>query len=245
MTLNNPITGPTVPPTVSPLTLLCITATTGIVDAVSILGLGHVFTANMTGNVVFLGFAFAGSPGFSVARSSMALLVFLLGAASGGRLAAGMVARPTQQWIATAFGIDGVMLLVSALTAAALLEPSAINSPPAYAVLGLTAFAMGIRNATVRKLGVADLTTTVLTLTITGLAADSSLAGGSNPRWLRRLASVSLMFAGAVAGSVMLRHSIALPLFICGTVSLACAFYVYVRASSQNGESTSGVRVHI
>ena len=62
---------------------------------------------------------------------------------------------------------------------------------------------MGLRNAVVRKLGVADLTTTVLTLTITGLAADSRLAGGDNPRWQRRSVAIVAMLAGAFAGARM------------------------------------------
>ena len=81
------MSAPPSPDPVSPYILLGMTATTGIVDAVSLLALGHVFTANMTGNVVFLGFALAGAPGFSIPRSSMALMAFLLGAAAGGRLA--------------------------------------------------------------------------------------------------------------------------------------------------------------
>jgi uncharacterized membrane protein YoaK (UPF0700 family) len=48
--------------------LLVLTLTTAIVDAVSYLGLGHVFTANMTGNIVFLGFGIAGSGGFPSSR---------------------------------------------------------------------------------------------------------------------------------------------------------------------------------
>src|ERR1700722_17348974 len=69
------------PDPVSPYILLGMTATTGIVDAVSLLALGHVFTA--TGNVLFLSFALAGAQGFSIPRSSMALIAFLLGAAGG------------------------------------------------------------------------------------------------------------------------------------------------------------------
>src|ERR1700720_2410811 len=71
-----------------------------------------------------------------------------------------------------------------------------------------------------------NLTTTVLTLTITGLAADSSFAGGSNPRWQRRAISILLMFAGAFVGALLLRHSLALPLgaatvfTVCGTATL-------------------------
>ena len=64
-----------------------LTVVSGFVDAVSYLGLGHVFTANMTGNVVLIGFAVAGAPGFSVSASLCALGAFLVGAVVGGRLA--------------------------------------------------------------------------------------------------------------------------------------------------------------
>jgi uncharacterized membrane protein YoaK (UPF0700 family) len=67
-------------------------------------------------------------------------------------------------------------------------------------LIAVTAVAMGLRNATVRQLAVPDLTTTLLTLTLTGLAADSALAGGGNPRWVHRLASVASMFVGSVVG---------------------------------------------
>jgi uncharacterized membrane protein YoaK (UPF0700 family) len=205
---------------ISPGILLAITATTGAVDAVSVLAMGHVFTANMTGNVVFLGFAVAGSPEFSIPRSSLALVAFLTGAVVGGRAAAQMSARPVHHWIAYAFGVDGLVLLAAA---------AAAWWGDVYAVIGLTAIAMGFRNATVRKLGVADLTTTLLTLTLTGLAADSALAGGSNPRWQRRVGSVLTMFAGAVAGALLLRNSAALALGLCGLVTMACGAGVYRR----------------
>ena len=96
-----------------------------------------------------------------------------------------------------------------------------------YAVIVLTAVAMGLRNATVRRLAVPDLTTTVLTLTLTGLAADSSLAGGNNPRPLRRIFSVVAMFAGAAIGAILLRYGLALPLVVTGVsvlgATVACA----------------------
>ena len=68
------------------VSLAALTVVSGVVDAVSYLGLGHVFTANMTGNVVLVGFAAAGAPGFSVAASLTALGVFVIGAAGGGRI---------------------------------------------------------------------------------------------------------------------------------------------------------------
>jgi uncharacterized membrane protein YoaK (UPF0700 family) len=184
-----------------PHALLSLTFVTGLIDAASFVGLGHVFTANMTGNVVFLGFALGGASGLSPYRSIAALLAFALGALAGGRL--GTSASGTvRDRVLTAAVWEGVLLLIA--TAVAFL---ALRSQPvatAYTLIVVTAVAMGFRNAVVRKLGVPDLTTTVLTLTITGLAADSSLARGENPRWARRLFSVIAMFGGALVGTILL-----------------------------------------
>jgi uncharacterized membrane protein YoaK (UPF0700 family) len=68
-----------------PWLLLLLSVTTGLVDAISVLGLGKVFTANMTGNIVFLGFAASGAPGFRVAPYLVAISAFLVGAAVAGR----------------------------------------------------------------------------------------------------------------------------------------------------------------
>ncbi len=97
---------------------------------------------------------------------------------------------------------------------------------------------MGLRNATVRKVGVPDLTTTVLTLTITGLAADSSLAGGTNPRWQRRVASVMAMFAGAAVGALMLKRSVAGALCVCGTMSIAGAIAIRGQVPRLRGQDS-------
>jgi uncharacterized membrane protein YoaK (UPF0700 family) len=99
---------------------------------------------------------------------------------------------------------------------------AAVNPFQPYAVIASTAVAMGLRVAVVRKLGVADLTTTVLTLTITGLAADSHLAGGDNPRWQRRIAAIVAMLAGAFAGARMVILSISLPLAVCSVITAGC-----------------------
>jgi uncharacterized membrane protein YoaK (UPF0700 family) len=88
---------------------------------------------------------------------------------------------------------------------------------------GSTAVAMGLRNAVVRKLAVPDMTTTVLTLTITGLSADSSLAGGVNPLWQRRVAAILAMICGAFAGARMLAYSISLPLAVACGIAAICA----------------------
>ena len=109
---------------------------------------------------------------------------------------------------------------------------------------GLAAVAIGMRNAAVRKLGVPDPTTTVLTLTLTGLAADSSLAHGSNPRWQRRLASVLAMFAGAALGVIVVRRSVFTALAFAVVVASVCsvALLSSVRWSSQAQASMTAER---
>src|SRR4051812_35309047 len=182
------------------LVLLVLTATTGLVDAITVLGLGRVFTANMTGNVVFWGFALAGAPQYSIARCATALAAFLVGAACGGRLAAAWSGETRRRWLLVVAVIESGVFFAAALIAIGYHLDTLAPTWKLYMLIVLTGLAMGLRNATVRRLGVADLTTTVLTLTLTGLAADSSLAGGENPRWTRRVASVVALFGGAAPG---------------------------------------------
>src|SRR3954447_5432232 len=209
-----------------PMLLYVFTAVTGLVDAVSYIGLGHVFTANMTGNIVLLGFALAGVPALSALRSLTALAAFFVGALIGGRLATTLAPLSSNRWRMIAFGSEALFLLGATLASIGYVS---VPSDPTrlYAVIVLTALAMGLRNATVRKIAQPDLTTTVLTLTITGLAADSSFAGGKNPRWQRRVMSVLFMFAGAVVGALLLVRSLDLQLAM-ATLSAVCgveAFY--------------------
>ena len=204
-----------------PLLLHIATAITGLIDAISYLALGHVFTANMTGNVVFLAFAVAGAPGLSITRSLTALVAFLVGALIGGRVATRFAERVRPTWVTTALAMESALLLVATLAGVGFRDSS--GSPfQAYSIIVLTACAMGIRNATVRKMAIPDLTTTVLTMTITGLAADSKFAGGTSPRWHRRLLAVLLMFFGAAIGTLLLRRSLVLPLATATLLSICC-----------------------
>ncbi|TQF07132.1 DUF1275 domain-containing protein [Kitasatospora acidiphila] len=184
------------------LALFALTAVSGLIDAVSYLGLGHVFTANMTGNVVVIAFALAGAPGFSVTGSLTSLAAFLLGAVLAGRLVARNADTRRDRRVRTALALEIALLAVSA----AVVFAWSANGSARYAVIALVAVAMGIRNGTVRGLGVPDLTTTVLTLTLTGLAADSRLAGGTAPRQRRRVLAVATMLAGAAPGAVLVLH---------------------------------------
>jgi uncharacterized membrane protein YoaK (UPF0700 family) len=212
------------------LALWLLTLVTGLVDAACFLGLGRVFTANQTGNVVLLAFGAAGAEGLPVLAPTVSLVVFLVGAVGGGRLA-GRLAGPAgaevpalvrRRWLTVV--LLGELLLVAVAGVAALGLPVDGGSARRYVVIGLLAAASGLQNATVRRLAVPDVTTTVLTLTLTGLAADSWLAGGHSPRAGRRVAAVGLMAAGALTGALLLRVDLGLPVLAAAlVVALAAA----------------------
>ncbi|MGV9311931.1 YoaK family protein [Streptomyces sp. NPDC003691] len=188
-----------------PPLLLTLTLVTGLVDAVSYLALGKVFVANMTGNVVFLGFALTGADGLSALASAVSLTAFLAGALAGGRLGtrfAGNRGRLLAVATAGQAALTAVAVVVAAVTG------GEVTTAVRYALIVLLGLAMGAQNAVARRLGVPDLTTTVLTLTLTGLAADSASAGGKAPRPGRRIMSVLVMFLGALVGAVLIRYDL-------------------------------------
>jgi uncharacterized membrane protein YoaK (UPF0700 family) len=199
------------------LALSLLTLVTGLVDAACFLGLGRVFTSNQTGNVVLLAFGAARAEGLPVLAPTVSLLVFLAGATAGGRLAsrlagpadAGVPAPARRRWLTVTLLAE--LLLVAGAGVAAVGLPVDGGGARRYLVIGLLAAASGLQNATVRRLAVPDVTTTVLTLTLTGLAADSWLAGGHSPRVGRRVAAVGLMAAGALVGALLLRVDLAVP----------------------------------
>ena len=210
-------------PGAPPSILLGMTAVTGMVDAVSFLALGHVFTANMTGNIVFLGFAIGGAAGVSVSGSLLALICFAVGAVLGGWMTRKMIPQDSGATLSHALVIETILFFVAAAVSIVFTAPYEEHKLKTSLIIALTAVAMGLRNSVVRKLAIPDLTTTVLTLTIAGLAADSSLAGGDNPRWQRRGAAILAILAGAAAGASMLHYSVAVPLSVCGLICGICA----------------------
>jgi uncharacterized membrane protein YoaK (UPF0700 family) len=204
-----------------PKLLFALTVVTGIVDAVSYLALGHVFVANMTGNVVFLGFAAAGASGLSIPASLTAIAAFLVGSFAGGVLSRRVPHRGRLVAVATAYEV----LLLAAAVVLALVAATPIGGTAQYGLIVLLALTMGVQNATARKLGIPDVTTTVLTLTLTGLAADSRLGGGPGAKPARKIASVLMMFVGALAGALLVLHvdiaaALALALVVVAATSL-------------------------
>ena len=205
--------------------LLALTLVTGLVDATSYLKLGHVFVANMTGNVVFLGFGIAGAGGISIWASLTALGSFLVGGVGGGRIGARWSSDRGRHLTATT---ATELLLVAGGLLVAAFSTHHIGTGSRYAMIVLLAVAMGVQNAAARKLAVPDLTTTVLTMTLTGVAADSALAGGPGSRLARRALSVAAMLLGAlIGGALVLKVDNPAPLALATALLAAISFFTY------------------
>lgn len=200
--------------------MLVLTFTTGINDAVGYLGLDKVFTGNMTGNVVVLGMALVGGSGLPVLGPALALVGFMLGAAAAGRaLRAG-----TRTW-------HGRTTVIFACVAAfmvglAILLLTSGDHPPrpvAITTTTLAAVAMGLQAATARVIAVKDVTTVVVTSTITGLAADSVFGSGRGGGSVRRTAAILAILAGAAVGALLLKVHLGLGLLLAGVLIGATA----------------------
>jgi uncharacterized membrane protein YoaK (UPF0700 family) len=188
-------------------TLLLMTLATGVIDAVSYLALGSVFTANMTGNVVLIGFALGGVPGFSISRTCTAVAGFAIGGAIAGRLSRRWGRHPFV-WVRRATAIEIVLVSIAAVASIGLTTGIEVDDEPQrYAVITVLALAMGMRNATIRRLGFTDVPTTVLTSTISDLASDSRLGGGERRRQGRRAAAIAAMAIGALIGALLVQHA--------------------------------------
>lgn len=200
--------------------MLVLTFSTGIIDAVGYLGLDRVFTGNMTGNVVILGMALMGADGLPVIGPSIALVGFVAGAAIAGRVlkseSAGWSRRTT-----VLIAVVGACLALTAIGLFAGVHHAAQGA--ALSITGFIAAAMGLQAGTARHLAVKDVTTVVVTSTLTGLAADSPLGGGSGKYWERRLLAVALILLGAAAGAAFLQVHIGLGVLFTGVLAMGVA----------------------
>jgi len=188
------------------VSLLLLTVSTGVIDAVSYLALDRVFTGNMTGNVLFIGFGLVGVADIPLLNNAIALLAFVIGAVSCSRVLRG---HRHESRLPTANLV--MLLLVAVLSCAVALVWWAVgdlSEPALLVVTAVLAIVMGAQAIAVRSAGVADVTTIVVTSTLANLAADSHLAGGTGERAWRRLGAVVAMGLGAVIGAVLVRFAV-------------------------------------
>jgi uncharacterized membrane protein YoaK (UPF0700 family) len=230
-----------------PEMLLTLTFVTGLVDAASILALGRVFVANMTGNVVFAGFAIVGAPGFSLGASLSALAGFLIGAYAGGFMTARVGhdrALHIRAAAGTEFGLLAIALIIADASGGAAATTGTLDIATGAAAFGavityvlalVMAMAMGIQNSVARKLAVPDLTTTVLTMTLTGIGADSPTGRRGHATITRRLLAVATMLTGGILGAWLV-----LNVGVVASLGLATALLAIVAACAAIASRTVG-----
>jgi len=200
--------------------MLALTCVTGLLDAVGYLGLDRVFTGNMTGNIVILGMGLAGADGLPVAGPLVALGGYVVGAALGGRLL--QQHKPAWTPLVTAVFACSAAIFAGVATVL-LLVPVAGASVVGIVIAGSIAALMGVQASTARALAVADMTTVVVTSTITAYAGETLFAGGT--AWLthRRLWAIVAIFSGALAGAVLMRLHICVPVYLAAAMTAVVA----------------------
>ncbi len=198
--------------------MLLLTASTGVIDADSYLALDHVFTGNMTGNVLFIGFAIAGVAGIPFLNNVIALLGFVVGSFLSGRI----VGRGHPWGLPR---VSAWLLLAGGILAIGIATPwtvlGGLDKPVLLALTFLLAVVMGSQVSAVRPIGNSDVTTIVVTNTLANLARDSRLGGGRHENWAPRLLAVIAMGVGAVLGALAIH-------FAGGSIALYAAMIFYL-----------------
>lgn len=216
--------------------LLLLTASTGIIDAASYIALDRVFTGNMTGNVLFIGFGLAGVAGIPFLNNALALVGFILGAVVG--------ARTNKRSVRIGFERSGGLVLVasSLMTLAISIYwhfVPAVAGVEQISITTVLAGLMGAQVASVKPIGNSDITTVVVTSTITNLARESRLAGHGQPRhiWMRRLAAIASIGIGGALGALLVIHWGGPSSLVLATITSGTAATLLILGSRIHGTS--------
>ncbi|MCP3754254.1 YoaK family protein [Streptomyces sp. TBY4] len=193
------------------LLLLVLTVVTGLIEAVSLLALGPVFTAMQSGNVLFLAFGVAHAGPVPALAPAVSLSAFVLGAVCGARLEAFVEGRG-RRWFVTGLSAEAVLILAAAAAGWGLAPHFGAPGARELLVSATLSLAMGIRNVTSLRVNLAGVPTTLVTRSLTAFLGGSVVGrdpafgyGTAGWRWVRRAGSVGAMFAGGLAGALLVR----------------------------------------
>lgn len=205
----------------------------GAVDAISFLGLGGAFSANMTGNVVLLGAAAGKGFDEALLRSGAALAGYVVGVyvaaravrtIGGERLAAGEL---WPGWMTR--GLVVVALLECIVLAGWLASDGQPSVAGEAMLLAVFALAMGAQAALAHRLGLSGVTTTYVTGTLTGFLGELATDSGGTRNRLQRLSMVLALFIGAALAALLVFQARELAAFLPPLLTVA-AVVLAVRA---------------
>lgn len=199
-----------------------LTFTSGIIDVVSYLGLGGIFTANMTGNTIFFAIALGQGNALTASRSVTALLGFIVGAFAAGRYLEPV--RDPNPWPRNVTFVLGVELVFLATFSAGWFASSGRPTGALmFALIAVLSVGMGMQSAVGRKLAVPSTSTNVITMALTGLMAELAATGVSGSNVRRWSAAIFALGAGAsIAAALFLLARASVPWLACATLALVC-----------------------
>lgn len=216
--------------------MLVLTFTTGIVDAGGFLAFDTVFLGNTTGNVLILGMGAAGAHGLPVFSPALALLAFIAGAG----VASLFLRSGPAGWSPRLVSVLSVSTVLVAVTAV-LMGFDAGDHAARLSAVGLTAAAMGMQAAAARRIGVADVTTVVVTSTITAWAIDMFARPSRATIFNRRLAAIAMILLGALVGALLLKIALWPVFAVAAAVSAGVMVCGYVLAAHAGAEPATSV----
>uniref|UniRef100_A0AAU2JJZ8 DUF1275 domain-containing protein n=1 Tax=Streptomyces sp. NBC_00049 TaxID=2903617 RepID=A0AAU2JJZ8_9ACTN len=192
-----------------PTLMLVLTAVTGLVEAVSLLALGPVFTAMQTGNVLFLAFGTARAGNLPALASALSLAAFVVGVFCGARMESATEAR-AGRWFVIGLIVEAGLITVAAGLGWGLAPRYGSPTGRHLMVTAALALAMGMRTTTIMRTNVPGVPTTLITRSMTAFLGGSAMGHGNSfgygtAGWVRRGLAVLMMFAGGFAGALLVR----------------------------------------
>lgn len=145
--------------------LLLLSFVAGSADAAGYMGLGRVFTSNMTGNVVLLGIALAQHQWHTALRTLYVLVLFSIGIVVGAVFARGQVETAWRKLLVRTVSLETLLLAAFAICWALFPARGLYHD----VLLAFLAIAMGLQSATLNRLTIAGVTNTAVTGTLTSL----------------------------------------------------------------------------
>ncbi len=207
--------------------VFALTGICGLIDVACFVAIGGVFAELMTGNLLLIGISI-GTRSIDAGVAMMyasAIVPFLGGAFLAGLMLSGRIRLGARL---IGYPVEYACVVIATIIAL-ITKPPQLTTPGQFIqsdgylaqrmlILGFLGFAMGIHNAIMRKHGVPDIATNVMTLTLTALVSESRLAGGNSTHWKRRLASILIFVAGACLGAALLKYGSAAPLMAASAI---------------------------
>jgi uncharacterized membrane protein YoaK (UPF0700 family) len=193
--------------------LLMLSVVAGSADAAGFMGVGHVFTSNMTGNLVLLGIACGQGQWGDVAKTFYVLVMFAIGAAGGGRLTRKLADDAWRKLLLRILALESVLLVSFAVWWALISESG--RTAQFYGLIPLLALAMGLQSAVMNRLTIAGVTNTAMTGTLTNVAVGLERvlfpAADQEPGIRRRTGKqflvILLYCGGALVEGLLLMHA--------------------------------------